>query len=270
MQKNEGRFSSAATEGGSSALTSEVSPATAYGVGAVACGVFISLWFVPYDQLLKSIFALCFVAMFGLRSWTVALMLLLIQIQMFALERGSADAYGMSNGHPLLSVAVVALLIFSSRYLALTSPPIPYRLGMRESIRLAGLHLRRAKRDLFAPFGMRSRNTETVDSSEVITGLVRIFFPVVVVSFLLAAIPLDPYTPDYARLIPPAVRAITLGIILLLIFVVVNGVVKVVSWRRRSGLELKVFLRSELSQWIHREVSAVAKRQMKLRIRRRS
>ena len=71
-------------------------------------------------------------------------------------------------------------------------------------------------------------------------------------SFMLALVPLDPDTPEIARLIPPAVRTITLGIILLVICVLTNSLLSILIWRKLSPAEARVFARSELSKWIHR------------------
>ena len=266
------RPSPKSTSPGSDPFAARLSPATGYAIAAVVSGLFISVWFSPNDSLLIGVFAACFVLMLTLRTWTIAVMLLLIQIELFLVEPHSINAFSQSDGSAILAVAVLALLIFTSRFLCLTSPPIPYPISLRSSIRAATLHARRVSREALAPFGWVPRDASSVSSSEVVTMLVRIVVPVAAVSVLLALIPLiplDPLAPNYARLIPPAVRTITLGVILLLICVITNSLLSVLSWRRLSVLESRIYIRSVLSKWIHREITAVVKRQLKLRKTRR-
>ena len=161
-------------------------------------------------------------------------------------------------------------MISSCRYLTLTSSPTPYRLTNRSSVKVATHHARRRKsRKTFAAFGVLPRDGSTVGSAELFTMLGRMVLPVAAVSMLLTLVPLDPDTPSDARLIPPAVRTISLGIVLLLICVMSNSLMNVLVWRKLSSAEAKIFLRSELSKWIHREVSRVVRRRVRFRSSRR-
>jgi hypothetical protein len=248
------------------ALTAEF----AYGIFAALSGLFVSLWFSPNDSAITLLIAVFFLAMFGVRFWSVGLILLTVQAGLFLAEPWSNGAYSYSPGSSLLAIGVLALMISSCRYLTLTSSPTPFRLTNRLSVKVAMHHARRRKsRKTFAAFGVLPRDGSTVGSVELFTMLGRIVLPVAAVSMLLTLVPLDPDTRNYAQLIPPAVRTITLGIILLLICVMANSLMNVLVWRKLSPAEANIFLRSEISKWIHREVSRVSRRRIRFRASRR-
>ncbi|NQV23359.1 MAG: hypothetical protein HQ518_03235 [Rhodopirellula sp.] len=243
---------------------------TVYMIFAALSGLFVSLWFSPNDSVITVLIAVFFALMFGVRFWSVALIFLMVQAGLFLAEPGSVGAYADSPGSSLLAGSVLALLISGSRYLTLTSSPSSYPLSNRSSIKVALQHARRAPRKSFRRFGVLPRDAVTVGSFELFTMLARIVISVAAVSMLLAIVPLDPAAPENARLIPTAVRTITLGIILLLICVLGNALMNVLAWRKPSPSEASFFLRSELSKWIHREVSAVSRRRIQLRASRRN
>jgi hypothetical protein len=246
-----------------------LNPSVVYAIVAALSGLFVTMWLSPGDMLSRTLLVVFFAVMIGVRFWAVGLIFLMIQVGLFVVEPGSIGAFVDSRGSSLAAIGVLALLISSCRYLTLTSSPSPYRLSNRSSFKVAMQHIRRVPRGDFARFGVLSRDASTVSSMEVVTMLLRIVISVVAVSVLLAAVPLQADAAEYARLIPPAVRAVTLGVILLLIFVLANSLMNVLSWRRLSSSEAKVFLRSELSKWIHREVSAVSRRRIRFRTSRR-
>ena len=246
-----------------------LNPSVGYAIVAGVSGLFVSMWLSPGDSVSRSLIFVFFCVMIGFRFWAVGLIFLMVQVGLFVVEPGSIGAFVDSRVSFLVSIGVLALLISSCRYLTLTSSPSPYRLSNRSSFKVAMQHIRRMPRGDFARFGVLSRDPSTVSSMEVVTMLLRIVMSVVVVSILLSAVPLRPDAPEYARLIPPAVRAVTLGVILLMIYALANGLMNVLSWRRLSSSEAKVFLLSELSKWIHREVSAVSRRRIKFRASRR-
>lgn len=252
------------------ASSDSVSGAVAYAILTVVSGLFVSIWMSPNETLIKGLLFVCVAAIFVGRLWTMSLILFLIQVGLFLAEPGSLGAYAESPGSSLLAMAVLALLISSSRYLALTSLPVSYRLNTRESARMALMHLRREPRDGFASFGVLPRAESTVGSAELLTTLLRIAVAVIAVSMLLELVPLEPDSPAHARLIPPAVRTISLVVILLLVWMLINGLMNVLVWRRLSPVEARVFLRSELSKWIHREVSSVSRRRIRFRATRRN
>lgn len=246
-----------------------LNPAIVYAVMAGLSGLFVSMWLSPNDSLSRTLIVAFFGVMIGFRFWAVALIFLMVQVGLFVVEPWSLGAFVYSRGSYLVAIGVLALLISSCRYLTLTSSPSPYRLSNRSSFKVAMQHIRRMPRGDFARFGVLSRSASTVSSMEVVTMLLRIVMSVVAVSILLWAVPLQADSPEYARLHPSPVRAITLGVILLLVFVLANGLMNVLSWRRLSASEAKVFLRSEVSKWIHREVSAVSRRRIRFRASRR-
>jgi hypothetical protein len=244
--------------------------ASAYGILAALSGLFVSLWFSPNDSAITLLIAVFFLVMFGVRFWSVGLILLTVQAGLFLAEPLSLSAYSVSPGSSLLAIGVLALIISSCRYLTLTSSPTPYRLTNRSSAKVALHHARRRKsRKTFAAFGVLPRDESTVRSAEPFTMLGRMVLPVAAVSMMLTLIPLDPAAPNDARLYPPVVRTISLGIILLLICVVSNSLMNVLVWRKLSPAEARIFLRSEMSKWIHREVSRVSRRRIHFRSSRR-
>ncbi|MDA0807315.1 MAG: hypothetical protein O3B68_04910 [Planctomycetota bacterium] len=242
---------------------------TAYLILAGLSAFFVSLWFSPNDTIITILIAVFFVMTLGIRFWSVALIFLMVQVGLFLAEPGSVGGYSSSPGSSLVSIGLLVLLISCCRYLTLTSSPAPYRLSNRSSVQVAFFHATREPRQAFAPFGVLSRDESTVGSAELFTMLGRAVIPVVAISFMLALAPLDPDTPEIARLIPPAVRTITLGIILLAICVLTNSLLSILIWRKLSPAEARIFARSELSKWIHREVSRVSRRRIRFRNSRR-
>ena len=259
----------AAQPGVESTLDS-IGGATAYMIIAGLSGLFVAAWFSPNDTVSKSLMIVFFGLMVGFRFWAVALIFLMVQVGLFLVEPGSLGAFSDSQGSSLLALGVLGLVISSCRYLTLTSSPLPYRLSNRESTRVALFHVRRRPRRSFIPYGILPRAESTANTAELLTMLARMVISTVAVSILLVLVPLDPMTPEVVRLHPSAVRTITLGIVLLLLWVLANGLMNVLAWRRLSSVEARLFLRSELSKWVHREVSSVARRRIRFRTSRRN
>lgn len=247
-----------------------ISAATVYIIFAGLSALFVSMWFSPDHSIITILIAVFLMMTLGFRFWSVALILLMVQAGLFLAEPGSVGGYYNSPGSSLVAIGVLALLISCSRYLTLTSSPAPFRLSNRSSVRVAWQHATREPRKEFAKFGVLSRDDSTVSPGELFTMLARTVIPVVAISAMLQLVPLDPDTPEIARLIPPAVRTITLGIILLAICVLANSFLSIFVWRRQSPSEARVFIRSELSKWIHREVSRVSLRRIRFRSSRRN
>lgn len=243
--------------------------AIAYIILAVLSSAFVSLWFSPNDSIIVIMIAVFLIMTLAFRFWSVALIFLMVQAGLFLVEPGSVSGYSQSPGSSLAAIGVLALLISCCRYLTLTSSPAPFRLTNRSSVQVAYQHATREPRKSFAKFGVLSRDDSTVGSAELFTMLGRMIIPVMAISAMLNFVPLDPNAPEHARLIPPAVRLITLGIILLAICVLANSLLSVVVWRKLSPAEARIFTRSELSKWIHREVARVSRRQIRYRKNRR-
>ena len=242
---------------------------TAYVIFAGLSALFVSLWFSPNDSIITIMIAVFLMTTLGFRFWFVALIFLMVQVGLFLVEPSSVSGYSYSPGSSLAAIGVLALLISCCRYLTLTSSPAPYRLSNRSSVKVAYFHATREPRNAFAPFGVLCRNESTVGSAELFTMLARTVIPVMAISVMLNLVPLDPNAPELARLIPPAVRTITLGIILLAICVLANSLLSILAWRKLSPSEARIFARSELSKWIHREVSRVSRRRIRFRNSRR-
>lgn len=250
--------------------TDTVAAATVYIIFAGLSALFVSIWFSPDHSIITILIAVFLMMTLGFRFWSVALILLMVQAGLFLAEPGSVGGYYNSPGSSLVAIGVLALLISCSRYLTLTSSPAPFRLSNRSSVRVAWQHATREPRKEFAKFGVLSRDDSTVGSGELFTMLARTVIPVVAISGVLQFVPLDPDTPSTARLIPPAVRTITLGIILLAICVLANSIMSIFVWRKQSPSEARVFIRSELSKWIHHEVSRVSRLRIRFRSSRRN
>lgn len=242
---------------------------TVYIIFAGLSALFVSLWFSPNDSIITIMIAVFLMMTLGFRFWSVALIFLTVQIGLFRVEPISFSGYSNSPGSSLLAAGVLAMLISCCRYLTLTSSPAPYRLSNRSSIQVAYFHATREPRKAFARFGVLSRNESTVGSAELFKTLARTVIPAMAISVMLTLVPLDPDMPNIARLIPPAVRTITLGIMLLAICVLANSLLSILVWRRLSPSEARIFSRSELSKWIHREVSRVSRRRIRFRNSRR-
>lgn len=247
-----------------------VSAASTYIVFAALSGLFVSLWFSPNDSIITILIATFLGLMFAVRFWTVGLLFLTVQVGLFLAEPHALWRVNYSPGSSLLAMAVLTLLISSCRYLGLTSSPLPYRMTNRESIIAAMQHVRRSSRESFARFGVLPRDELVISSAEMIMMLVRIVVPVTVVSVLLTLIPLNLRAPEYAGLMPTVLHIIMLGAVLLVSCVLANGLMNVLAWRYLSETESRVFLRTELSKWIHREVSAVSRHRIKRRASRRN
>lgn len=251
-------------------VAGELTPALIYAVIAGASALLVAQRLSSSNSMAASLLVVLLVVTLTIRFWMVGLMLVVIQVSLLFMVPASWFASVHSQGSVFLTVAVLTLVMSTSRYLALTVSPMPYRVSGSWLHRVAMRHFRRAPCADFAAYGVLPRKVSTLTAMEVVTMLLRIVIAVAAVSVLLAMVPVYRDAPNFARLYPVVVRGIHIVVILLVIYVLTNGLLNVLVWRRLSSAESRMFLRSELSQWIHREVSAVARRRIKSRKSRRN
>lgn len=218
----------------------------------------------------KRLMWLFLAALFGLvllRVWTVAAMFVLLQMKLGVTER-MRPVSQLTGGELVFGIAVVVMLISASRLVSLIAPmvaPDATMFGLLRTIyRRLGSDPREDQNAI-----MPARQGKTFTAMEGLTGLLRAVCAVLVAVYLLAMVPLDQSTRDTVLLFEWAVRPITLGVILIVIYQLTNAVLSTLAWRGLSKPEARVYLRSELVEWPHRDIRGVVKRQVRDRGNRR-
>ena len=248
----------------------EVPPAIIYGGLMLVAAILIALRFPPSNFRIFLLFTACVALQFTLRMCTATAMLLLIQAALFFADRQRFFGSTHSSGEILIAGAVVLLLMSSGRFLTLGVPLIPWNATLRTTLDRIWKRFVLSRPQTVDRTRLDARCPSSFRTTEVFTAVLRVGFAVFVATELLEFVPLDPNAPDYARLVPPALRAILIGLGLLAASVSFNTILSVLSWRRITPGEARVYLNSQLSQECHREISAVFNYEQHDRRRRRS
>lgn len=196
-----------------------------------------------------------------LRRWTVGLVLLLIQAALLVgqprIEMKQASLWDL-----ILAAAAITLLAAASRFLMVAPELSPVADLSAATRRLMPRKLRGAGSSLV-------RHAGHYGVAERLTLIFRVVLAVGGAAFLLRSIPVNPFALDEAWLIPSGLRLISLGVLLLAIFLVTDLLLDVVTWRRISPREARLFLRSVLTSWCDRELRAIFRHGLKQRRSRR-
>lgn len=240
----------------------EDSPAVFYGIAIAAGAAASALTFTQSGISLLLLLAVAIAALVLLRMWTVGIVLLIIQ---GALLFGQPQALmvRVSPFDLILAAGVMTLLLAACRYFVIAPELSPVADLSDSTIR----YLPERFRESLA--GQLSRRARRFSVAERSTGLLRIVLAVAGAAFLLRSVPVNPYALDEARLIPSGLRLISLGVLLLSIFLVTDLLLDTMTWRRISLREARLFLRSVLTSWCDRELRAVNRHDAKQRRKRR-
>jgi hypothetical protein len=242
--------------------TGESSPAFFYAIAIAAGATASALTFTRNGAELLLLFAVALAALVILRLWTVGILLLIVQAALFAGQPlRLIDRVSLFD--LVIAVSVMILLVAASRFLMIAEELSP----------LAGLS-EAARRYLPGKIRKATDQTLTRDAREFGiaergTGILRIILAVAGAALLLRAIPVNPNAEDEVQLIPTGLRLISLGVLMLSVFLVTDLLIEAVTWRRLSVREARVFLRSVLTSWCDRELRAVMYQEMKQRRKRR-
>lgn len=218
----------------------------------------------------RRLFWLFLAALMGLllvRMWTVAAMFLLLQIQLGINERPRVIAELASN-EIVFGTGVLVMVIAGCRLATLVAPMVAPDSTIFGLIRTAWRRVV-ADSEEDANAVMPTRRGVSFSVSEGLTGLARAIGAVAVAAFVLSLVPLDPSTRSDVLLFEWAVRPITLGIGLIVVYQLVNAFLGILAWQRLSRAEARVYLRSDLVEWPHRDIRGVVRRQVNQRRDRR-
>jgi len=236
--------------------------ATFYGLTIAAAAVTCTLTFSVARAELILLFAVAVAALFLFRMWMPGLLLLIVQTALY-LEQPQLMIDRISPFDLLISFSVVTLLIASSRFLLLAPEQSPVAAVTKTTQRWLPQTFRRLT---VSPL---SRSGDHAGGTERATGLLRAAVAVAGAAILLMSIPIIPDSRDEVQLIPVGLRLISLGILLLGIFLVTDFLLSIVAWKRISPREARLFLGSVLTSWCDRELRTIHRQEQKLRQRRR-
>ncbi len=239
------------------------------------------------DNMLLNLLTLgtCLAVLFGLKLWTGGLILFVFLFDQFLNERPVSPFATTALPDVVYSLAMLVLLIAAGRYVGLTGHLVPYDGSITMIVwnRLQALRSRflndqggRSENDEplsieAAPDdGMRPRDVSTFRTAELLNGLLRAIIAVIIALMLLFLVPVSRDAFSTTGLPPLVLRSITLAIVLSLIYFVSGGLLSALSWRTLGPRPARVYLRSVMARWYHREVRAAVVRQVKDRQRRRS
>lgn len=225
--------------------TGETSPAFFYSIAIAAGAAASALTFSRGGVWLILLFGLALAGMMILRLWTPGVLLLIVQAALFGGQPMKLiDRVSLPD--LMIAAAVITLVVAGSRFLMIARNLSPIA-SLSESVRR------------YLPDGLRestgqtlTRNAVAFGHGERVTAILRIVLAVVGAALLLRAIPVDPTAEDTVWLIPTGLRLISLGVLMLSIFLVTDVLVETITWRRLSIREARVFLRSVLTSWCDR------------------
>lgn len=234
---------------------SKSSPAFFYAMAMVAGATAAAMMFRRGGVSLLVFFAVALGALVILRRWTVGVILLLIQAALLA-GQPQVLMDRASTSDLILASAVITLVIASCRFLMIAPELSPVADLSRATQRML------PRRFQHTPGPLTRRNSRFCPA-ERFTAALRILLSVGGAAFLLRSIPVNPRALDEAWLIPSGLRLISLGVLLLAIFLVTDLLIDVLTWRRISPREARVFLRSVLTSWCDRELRTVHRHELK-------
>ncbi len=219
------------------------------------------------DKWLVWFFLAGLVGLVLLRLWMVAAIFLLVQMKL-GFSEPTRYVSQLTGGELMFGIGVLVMLIAGSRLVSLTSPMVAPDSTMFGVIRTV---IRRIRSDHSEEQHavMPTRLGNAFSAMEGLTGLVRAIVCVLAAAFLLSLLPLDPSTRDEVLLFEWAVRPITLGVILIIVYQLTQAILGTLGWGCLSRSEASVYIRSELMDWPHRDIRGVVKRQVRERRNRR-
>ncbi|MBC8290818.1 MAG: hypothetical protein H8E37_10930, partial [Planctomycetes bacterium] len=241
--------------------TDESAPAFFYAIAMAAGATAAAMLFTRGGVSLLLFFAVALGALVILRRWTVGVILLLVQAALLV-GRQQDLMHRASIPDLILASAIMTLLVAASRFLII-APELSPVADLSEATR------RYVPKRFRGKLNSLVRRDGNYCPAERFTAVLRVLIAVGGAALLLRSIPVNPFALDEFWLIPSGLRVISLGILLLTIFLVTDFLLDVLTWRRISTSEARVFLRSVLTSWCDRELRAIYRHNLKQRRRRR-
>jgi len=227
----------------------ESAPAFFYSIAIAAGATAAAMLFTRGGVSLLLFFAVSLGALVVLRRWTVGVILLLVQAALLVGQRPDL-MHRASISDLILASAIMALLVAASRFLVIAPELSPVADLSEATRRYVPMRFRGTLSSLV-------RRDGSFCPAERFTAALRILIAVGGAAFLLRSIPVNPYALDEAWLIPSGLRVISLGVLLLVIFLVTDFLLEVMTWRQISVSEARIFLRSVLTSWCDRDLRAI-------------
>jgi hypothetical protein len=212
----------------------------------------------PFGIFLVGILMLVF-----LRVWSIPLILFAVQLELVVSEPFSADASVSPLANVVFVTGVVLLLLAGSRFVVLTSSPLPYDTS---TFKFFGRIFRGNKEP---NTGHSKRDAALYSSTELSTALIRVTLSVAIAAWWLWYVPLDSGAVDYAWILPTGLRSITLALLALGVIVAANVLISAYVWQGISGDQARLYLHSVATRWSFREVRSIIRRQIKARLKRK-
>ena len=198
-----------------------------------------------------------------LRVWSIPLILFAVQLELTLAERFSAGSSASPFGDVVFVAGVLLLLIAGSRFVVLTSSPLPYDTS---TWRFFGRIFTGNKA---ANTGHPKRSLNLYSTVELSTALFRVTLSVAIAAWWLWYVPLDMGAVDYAWLVPTALRTIVLALLALGVIVLANVLISTYAWQGISSSQAKIYLHSVATRWSFREVRSILRRQIKSKLKRK-
>lgn len=242
-----------------------------------ACWMAMTFWDAGRDYT-AMIVGLLVVVMLVTRVWLVGLVYFGALSFLFVDEPRVGLTMSDFDGNSLVFAAsVVAFLISSSRYLALTAPILPYRsLSLKDlfcdSVQFLSSLFETEKTGSApsarprVPARLEARHKSTMRIDEFLTGVIRWLIALAGASLLLQFVPDGGVAAiQWSGLQSAGLRAATVAWMLVGLVAVAGLLLTPIAWMRHSKLEAGVYLRSTVTKWCFGDLRGIVKRLVKYR-----
>lgn len=225
------------------------------------------LFFVNAGEVVNLALKLLLIAVLALtlKRWTGAIVLALLQVSLFFLEDPQVVRHDVTTTL-IWVVSGLALVASISRYRTLQE------FEQESAVRLLPklLQLRASVRN---PIRRRAAEAARRSFMQIPRSVLQLAGCLFIATVLLWLVPLHRGSSviNTAReygIIPTGYRTIMMGVLLFLLYLPIWLVINEVTWRRHTPAQSRLFLRTALIKWMHRDLRMVVRRSLRLRRRR--
>ena len=229
------------------------------GTFGVAALILAEAGLFSFNGYISTVFLITCGLLVFLRIWLVGFALFFVFLDWDRTEVSSSQLIDSSS--MWYAILMLILVISACRYLTLSAPLIAEQEGVFSSLR----RFLRPPKPVHPVFAARAIGLVTF--YEFVTAYARVAIACVAAAMLFSWNPIDPYSVAIAKsgLKPVPLRTVEFGITLFFAIVFANTVLSILSWRRISRLESRVYLNSVVSRWCFAEQRHIAKQTVKRR-----